>query len=71
MKREKRYAFRHVPEPGFDFRTNDPDRDSVFAGVGVTAQIGNAWTASVFYYANFGNPTYASNMVSAGLNFAF
>lgn len=55
----------------FDFTTSNPYRDSDFAGVGVTAQIGRAWTASVFYNVNFGNPNYASNMVSAGLNFAF
>ena len=55
----------------FDFETSDPYRDSVFAGVGVTAQFGERWNASLFYNVNFGSQTYQSNMVSAGLNFSF
>jgi autotransporter-associated beta strand protein/T5SS/PEP-CTERM-associated repeat protein len=55
----------------FDFETSDPYRDSVFAGAGVTAQLGKNLSGSVFYNINFGSQTYQSNMVSAGLNFSF
>ena len=56
---------------GFDFKTTDPYRDSVFAGAGVTAQFGKNLSGSIFYNANFGSQTYQSGMVSFGLNLSF
>ncbi len=55
----------------FGYETSEPYRNSVFAGAGVTAQIGQDWSASVFYNVNFGAQTYLENAISASLNFAF
>ena len=57
--------------PDFDFSTGDPYRDSMFAGAGVTAQIGDRVTGSVFYNVNFGSQNYTNNIISAGLNISF
>jgi outer membrane autotransporter protein len=57
--------------PDFDFSTGDPYRDSMFAGAGVTAQIGERVTGSVFYNVNFGSQNYTNNIISAGLNISF
>lgn len=56
---------------GFDFWTPNPSRDSVFAGVGVTAQIGKTLNASLYYNADFGRQDYVGQMVSAGFNWDF
>jgi outer membrane autotransporter protein len=55
----------------FGYVTADPDRDSAYGGAGITARIGDRWTASAFYNVDFGNPNFLSNQVSVGLNFAF
>lgn len=55
----------------FDYRAPAPGQDSVFAGAGVTAQIGESWNASVFYNVDFGRRDYLSHMISAGLAWKF
>ena len=55
----------------FDYQTTDPYRDSVFAGVGATAQFGENLSGSIFYNINFGSLTYQNNTISAGLNLSF
>ena len=57
--------------PSFGYQTAAPYRNSVFAGTGVSAILGKNWSGSLFYNVNFGSQTFLSNMVSAGLNFAF
>ena len=57
--------------PTFGYETGTPYRNSVFAGAGLSAQIGDQWNASVFYNVNFGAQTYLENSISASLNFAF
>ncbi len=57
--------------PSFDYETPTPYRDSVFAGVGATAQFGENLSGSIFYNINFGSATYQSNMISTSLNFSF
>ncbi len=56
---------------GFDFWTPEPFRDSVFAGAGVSTQIGKNLNASLYYNANFGRQNYVGQMVSAGFNWDF
>jgi len=55
----------------FDYETPAPYRNSVFSGVGATAQFGENISGSIFYNINFGSATYQSNMISTGLNFSF
>lgn len=57
--------------PSFDYVTSSPSRDSIFAGAGMTAQMGDRWTATVFWNTDFARKTYNSQMVSASLNFKF
>jgi outer membrane autotransporter protein len=57
--------------PSFGYETEEPYRDSVFAGVGLSARIGETWGASVFYNVNFGARTYLENSISASLGVAF
>ena len=57
--------------PGFNYTTSAPSRDAVFAGVGISAQFGERWTANLYYNADFGRQDYISHSVSAGLNFKF
>ena len=57
--------------PSFDYQTTAPYRDSVFAGVGATAQFGENLSGSIFYNINFGSQTYQNNIISAGLNLSF
>src|SRR3990167_1471581 len=57
--------------PSFDYATASPDRDSVFAGAGVSAQFGDRWNAFVFYNADFGRQDFLSHMVSTGINWKF
>ena len=57
--------------PSFGYETGVPYRNSVYAGAGLSAQIGEQWNASVFYNVNFGAQTYLQNSISASLNFAF
>jgi len=57
--------------PGFDFQTSAPGRDSVFAGVGVSANFGDRWNTSVYYNADFGRQDYISHMISTSLSWKF
>ena len=57
--------------PSFDFETEAPYRNSIFAGAGVSAKIGDRWTASAFYNVNFGAQGYTNNIISASFNFSF
>jgi len=57
--------------PSFDYGTEDPYRNSVFAGVGVSAKIGDRWTASTFYNVNFGADGYTNNIISASFSISF
>ncbi len=56
---------------GFNYQTTAPGRDSMNAGVGVTAQIGDHWNANVYYNANFGRQDFLSNVISCGLGVKF
>ena len=57
--------------PGFDYLTSTPDRDSVFAGAGVTTQFGESWSASAYWNIDFGRHDYISNIVSLNLGWKF
>ncbi len=57
--------------PGFDYTTSAPGRDSVFAGVGVSANIGDRWSTSFYYNADFGRQDFVSHMISANLGWKF
>ncbi len=57
--------------PSFDTATADPGRDGVFAGAGVTAQLGDRWNTSVYYNADFGRQDLTSHTVSASLGIQF
>jgi hypothetical protein len=39
--------------------------------VGVSAKIGDRWTASTFYNVNFGADGYTNNIISASFNISF
>jgi outer membrane autotransporter protein len=57
--------------PSFDYETDVPYRDSVFAGAGISAKFGDRWTASVYYNVNFGAANYTNNIISASFNIGF
>ncbi len=58
--------------PGFGYQTTGPGgRDSVYAGAGIIAQIGQNWNAYFYYNADFGRQDYLSHAISGGLNFTF
>ncbi len=57
--------------PSFDYSTSAPDRDSVWAGAGVSAQFGETWNANLYYNANFGREDFVSHMISGGLGLRF
>ena len=57
--------------PSFGYETTSPYRNSAFGGVGLSARIGDRWTASAFYNVNFGASGYTNNFISTSLNFAF
>ena len=56
---------------GFGFDTSAPERDSVFAGAGVIAQLGADWNASCYYNVDFGRQNYIAQMISVGLEWKF
>ncbi|HRJ72164.1 MAG TPA: autotransporter domain-containing protein [Terrimicrobiaceae bacterium] len=56
---------------GFGYETSTPDRDSIFAGAGVSAQFGERWNGYVYYNADFGRQDYIGQMISTGLNWKF
>lgn len=55
----------------FDWTTAAPARDSVYAGVGVTVQLGDRWNANVYYNADFGANDFISHSITAGLRTEF
>jgi outer membrane autotransporter protein len=57
--------------PGFVYDTTVPSRDSVFAGVGLSAQLGDRWNAGAYYNVNFGSATSVANMISNNVGFNF
>ena len=57
--------------PSFDYETEAPYRNSVFAGAGLSAKFGDRWTASVYYNVNFGADGYTNNIISTSLNIGF
>lgn len=56
---------------GFGSDTSDPDRDSVFAGAGVIAQLGPNWNTSLYYNVDFGRQNYIAQMISLGVGWRF
>ena len=56
---------------GFDYTTTAPDRDAVFAGAGVTVQVGDRWNANFYYNADFGRGDFTSQMISGSLGISF
>ena len=56
---------------GFDYLTSTPDRDSVFAGAGVSAQFGESWSASAYWNIDFGRQDYLGHIVSLNLGWKF
>lgn len=57
--------------PVFGYETSAPARDSVFAGAGVSAQLGDRWSAYFYYNADFCRQDFVSNMISGGLGWKF
>lgn len=57
--------------PGFGFETGNPDRDSVFAGAGVSVNFGDRLSTYLYYNANFARPDFLGNMISGGLSWKF
>ncbi len=57
--------------PSFDTATAEPGRDSVFAGAGVSLQLGDRWNASVYYNADLGRQDLTSHSISASLGWRF
>lgn len=55
----------------FGYTTTVPARDAVFAGAGVTMQIGDRWNVNANWNIDFGRNDYISNMISGGVNVAF
>lgn len=57
--------------PGVGYETSAPGRDSVFAGAGLSAQLGERWNAYFYYNADFGRQDYVGQMISGGLGWKF
>jgi outer membrane autotransporter protein len=57
--------------PSFDYETSAPYSNSVFGGAGISAKVGDRWSASVFYNVNFGAQGYTNNIISTSLGFSF
>lgn len=55
----------------FDYLTTEPGRDSVFAGAGVSAALGDNLSAFVYYNTDFASQDYLSQMISTGLGWKF
>ncbi len=55
----------------FDYSTSAPDRDSAWAGAGISAQFGETWNANFYYNANFGREDFVSHMISGGFGLNF
>ncbi len=57
--------------PAFGYRTSTPQRDTLYTGAGVNMQIGNRWSATLYYNANLANDDFRSHMISGGINVKF
>jgi autotransporter-associated beta strand protein len=57
--------------PSFDYVTSAPYSNSVFGGAGISAKVGDRWSASAFYNVNFGAEGYTNNTISTSLGFSF
>lgn len=57
--------------PSFNYQTANPGRDSVLATAGISAQFGQRWNGNFYYTADFGNQSFVSHMISAGLEWKF
>ncbi len=57
--------------PRFEVSPATPERDAIFAGVGLNLQAGERWGANVYYNADFGRSDFRSQMISGGFNFRF
>ncbi len=57
--------------PSFNYQTANPGRDSVLATAGVSAQFGQRWNGNFYYTADFGNQSFVSHMINAGLEWKF
>ncbi len=55
----------------FGYLTSTPDRDSVFAGAGFSAQLGPNWFASAFWNIDFGRQDFLNHIISANLGMKF
>lgn len=57
--------------PAFGYETAAPARDSVYAGAGLTVQLGERWNTNFYYNANFGRQDYISHQITGGVGFQF
>ena len=57
--------------PEFFYRTSAPSRDAVFCGVGLIVQLGNSFSANVYYDADFGRSNLIYQLVSTGFELKF
>ena len=55
----------------FGYETSDPSRDGVFIGVGLNAQMGDRWTAHVYYNVDVGRSDHENHIISGGINWKF
>ncbi len=55
----------------FEYETGGTYTDSLFAGAGLGIQLGERFTASLFYNINFSGTEYVNNIIGADLNVAF
>jgi len=57
--------------PAFAYRTAAPSRDSIYAGAGVTVQLGERWNTNFYYNANFGRQDFVSHQITGGIGFSW
>jgi len=57
--------------PGFNYFTEGPDDDGVYAGAGVSMLIGDDLTLSTFYHTDFGRDNATQNSVTVSASWRF
>ncbi|RBP44412.1 uncharacterized protein YhjY with autotransporter beta-barrel domain [Roseimicrobium gellanilyticum] len=57
--------------PAFNYITETPDKDAIYAGVGVNALFGDHFSTSLYYHANFGRNEDAEHTISLNVNWKF
>ncbi|QIF01380.1 autotransporter domain-containing protein [Roseimicrobium sp. ORNL1] len=57
--------------PGFDYLTEDPERDAFFLGGGVNVQVDRTFFGGLFYHAEFGRTDEANHTISLNANWRF